>query len=110
MRPLTNASNKKRKRDFYEHFLDNTGRDHFNSHCVNISQDEYFNKGYFILAWDRTASTDNRFNRHTMERGHISLNLKAESEVTDQYQVIMYCSYSDAIIIDGPNITSSIKF
>ena len=110
MRPLTNAVNKLRKRDFYEHFLDNTGRDHFNSQCVNISMEEYFDKGYFILAWDRTASSDNRFSRHTMERGHISLNLKAVAAVTERYQVVMYCSYSDAISIDGVNVSSSIKF
>ena len=110
MSPLSNVVEEYRRRDFYEHFLENTGRDHFNSQAVNISMDDYFDNGYFILAWDRTASSDNRFQRHTMDRGWITLNLKLATAAPKKYQVIMYCSYSDAIILDGKSVTSSIRF
>lgn len=98
--PLTNVATKDRMRDFYQHFLNNTGQDHFNNSAVNISMDDYFNKGYFILAWDRTPSGNNRYTRHTMDEGSISLHLKLQTPLADRYQVIMYCSYSDSIKID----------
>ena len=108
--PLTNVMDRYRMRDFYDHFLNNTGRDHFNSTAVNISMEEYFKKGYFILAWDRTPSGNNRFTRSTMDQGAITLNLKLQERQDVKYQVIMYCSYSDAIKIDGVNVTSSVTF
>ena len=91
LRPLTNVVTEGRKREFYEYFLNNTGnqickqlhrncklilvlgRDHFNSQAVNISLKDYFDHGYFILAFDRTPSKNNRFTRHKMDHGKISI-------------------------------------
>ena len=106
---LTNVDTKYRRRDFYQHFLNNTGQDHFNNSAVNISMEEYFDKGYFILAWDRTPSGNNRYTRHTMDEGAISLHLKLNTPKADRYQVIMYCSYSDSIKIDEKNNVQPIE-
>ena len=126
MRPLTSTNDSHRKRDFYEHFLvkrkktgffffinlsffqNNTGGDHFNSQAVNITYDEFFTKGFHILAWDRTPSSNNRFSRHMMDRGNISINLKTASVTSKKYQILMYSSYSDAIKLDGSTVTSSV--
>ena len=61
--PLTNTQASGKKRDFYQHFLDNTGLDHFNSQSVNISYKDFYERGYHILAWDLTSSGNNRFTR-----------------------------------------------
>ena len=110
--PLTNVMDRYRMKDMYDYFLNNTGRDHFNSNSVNISMEEYYEKGYFILAWDRTPSGNNRFTRSTMGYGTISLNLKLATQLEEgeKYQVIVYCSYSDSIKIDGTHITVSPSF
>ena len=110
--PLTNVMESYRMRDMYDHFLNNTGRDHFNSSSVNISMEEYYEKGYFILAWDRTPSGNNRFTRSTMDYGSISLNLKLATQPPEdeKYQVIVYCSYSDSIKIDGTHVSVSTSF
>ena len=67
--PLTNTVESGKKREFFEHFLDNTGRDHWNSVCPNVSYEDFYSNGFHIIAWDRTSSGNNRFTRHTMDRG-----------------------------------------
>ena len=72
--------------------------------------EDFYERGFHILAWDRTASTNNRFSRHTMDRGGISLNLKAATQHDKKFQILMYSSYSDAIKLDGKNVTSKTTF
>ena len=67
--PLTNCSESERKREFFEYFLNNCGRDHWNSVCPNVSYDDFYSKGFHMIACDRTSSGNNRFTRHTMDRG-----------------------------------------
>ena len=108
--PLTSTSASERKRDFYEHFLENTGRDQFNSQAVNITMTDFYERGYYILAWDRTSSCNNRFTRHTMDPGVLSINLKhGGAGLTSNMQIIMYSSYSDVLKIDGTSVSSRIK-
>ena len=56
MVPLTNLTNSGKKREFWQHFLENTGYDHFQSQACNITEQDFFERGYFILAWDRLDS------------------------------------------------------
>ena len=104
---LSSTSSSNRKRDFYEHFLENTGRDHFQSQAVNISYEDFYERGFFILAWDRTPSANNRFTRHEMDHGSLSLNLKHEGVTDHTYNVLMYTSYSDAFKFNGTEVNSN---
>ena len=106
--PITNTSTSGKEREFYEFFLKNTGADHFNSQAVNISYEEYNTKGYFILAFDRTASRNNRFTRHSMDHGPLSINLRHDGDTPHALQVIVYASYSDMIDFDGSSVATGI--
>ena len=103
LRPLSTTTTGKRKREAYERFLNQTGRDRWTSNAVNISCEEYFTKGYYILAWDRTASRDNRWTRQIMNSGYITTNFICETNITKNLTILIYVSYSDFLELDQTN-------
>ena len=104
-RPYNTSSNGKRRREVYEDFLNNTGRDRWCSHAVNITCKEYY-EGYHILAWDRTSARDNRWNRQIMSSGYVSINLMAETPIKKNYTIIVYATYSDFLDFDNKSNVS----
>ena len=86
-------------------FLRNTGGSHLESQSVNLTFEEYYG-GNFFLAWDRTKSRDNRFRKTLPDSGSMSLNLKAEAGLDENYVLIVYATYSSSLVLDGETVTT----
>ena len=101
--PYTNTIESKKKMDLYHEFLKNTGMNQFDSQSVSVTYDMYYN-GYFMLAWDRTGSKDNRFRRSSIDGGSMSINLKAKDPLENNIVVLVYVTYSSAIELRGDDV------
>ena len=87
-------------------FLKNTGANFLNSQAVNLTYEEYYG-GSFMLAWDRTKSRDNRYRKSQPDTGSISLNIKSSVPLTQNIYVIIYCTYSSALVLDGEQVITA---
>ena len=90
------------KVDLYEHFLENTGISN-DDREFGITMDDYYG-GSFMLAWDRTPDKCNRFHRHVMDSGSMSINLKTRTPLPNTVTVIVYATYTKDLIIDGDRV------
>ena len=112
MDKLCSVAAEGKKRELYELFLDNLGRNPWASQAVNITYDEFYNKGLHMYVWDRTKSMTNRSIREKNIEGNISVMLVAEEKIKKNYTICMYCSYSDLLEsdqTDGFNVTTLYK-
>ena len=90
------------KVDLYEHFLENTGISN-DDREFGITMDDYYG-GSFMLVWDRTPDKCNRFHRHVMDSGSMSINLKTSAPLGNTVTVIVYATYTKDLIIDGDRV------
>ena len=90
------------KVDLYEHFLENTGISN-DDREFGITMDDYYG-GSFMLVWDRTPDKCNRFHRHVMDSGSMSINLKTSVPLPNTVTVIVYATYTKDLIIDGDRV------
>ena len=92
------------KVDLYEHFLENTEISN-DDREFGITMDYYYG-GSFMLAWDRTLDNCNRFHRHVIDSGLLSINLKTLVPIDKTVVVIVciYAMYVKDLIIDGDKI------
>ena len=90
------------KVDLYEHFLENTGISN-DDREFGITMDDYYG-GSFMLVWDRTPDKCNRFHRHVMDSGSMSINLKTSTPLPNTVTVIVYATYTKDLIIDGDRV------
>ena len=90
--------------DLYARFLENSGIS-IDDREIGISIDDYYG-GSFILAWDRTQDKCNRYHRHVMESGSMSINIKTKSPLEKTVTVIIYATYTrDLELVDDRVIT-----
>ena len=89
--------------DLYNSFLENTGVSANEDREFGISLEDYYN-GCFILAWDRTPDTCNRYHTHEMDSGSIDINLKTKTPLPNTVTVIIYATYSSFIQVDKERI------
>ena len=75
------------------------------SQSVALTYEQYYG-GNFFLAWDRSKSRDNRFRKTIPDSGSMSLNLKAEAGLSENYVIIIYATYSSSIVLDGETVTT----
>ena len=75
------------------------------SQSVALTYEQYYG-GKFFLAWDRSKSRDNRFRKTIPDSGSMSLNLKAEAGLSENYVLIIYATYSSSIVLDGETVTT----
>ena len=90
------------KADLYSHFLENTGVS-IDDREIGLSSNDYFG-GSFILAWDRSQDKCNRYHRHIMESGSMSINIKTKSPLEKTVIVIIYATYSRDLEFDGDKV------
>ena len=90
------------KADLYSHFLENSGVS-IDDREIGLSSTDYFG-GSFILAWDRTQDKCNRFHRHIMESGTMSVNIKTKTPLEKTVVVIIYATYSRDLEFDGDKV------
>ena len=90
------------KADLYSHFLENSGVS-IDDREIGLSSTDYFG-GSFILAWDRTQDKCNRFHRHIMESGTMSVNIKTKTPLEKTVVVIIYPTYSRDLEFDGDKV------
>ena len=88
--------------DMYANFLENTGVSN-DDREFGITMKDYYG-GSFMLVWDRTPDKCNRFHRHAMDSGSISINLKTRTPLANTVTVIIYATYSRDIVIDGNKV------
>ena len=88
--------------DMYANFLENTGVSN-DDREFGITMKDYYG-GSFMLVWDRTPDKCNRFHRHAMDSGSISINLKTRVPLANTVTVIIYATYSRDIVIDGNKV------
>ena len=86
----------------YAQFLENTGIS-IDDREIGISIEDYYG-GSFILAWDRTQDKCNRFHRHMMESGSMSINIKTKTPLEKTVTVIIYATYSRDLEFDGDKV------
>ena len=90
--------------DLYAQFLENSGIS-IDDREIGISIDDYYG-GSFILAWDRTQDKCNRYHRHVMDSGSMSINIKTKSPLEKTVTVIIYATYTrDLELVDDRVIT-----
>ena len=88
--------------DLYAQFLENTGIS-IDDREIGISIEDYYG-GSFILAWDRTQDKCNRFHRHMMDSGSMSINIKTKTPLEKTVTVISYATYSRDLEFDGDRV------
>ena len=88
--------------DLYAQFLENTGIS-IDDREIGISIEDYYG-GSFILAWDRTQDKCNRFHRHMMDSGSMSINIKTKTPLEKTVTVIIYATYSRDLEFDGDRV------
>ena len=88
--------------DMYANFLENTGVSN-DDREFGITMNDYYG-GSFMLVWDRTPDKCNRFHRHAMDSGSISINLKTRVPLARTVTVIIYATYSRDIVIDDNKV------
>ena len=88
--------------DMYANFLENTGISN-DDREFGITMKDYYG-GSFMLVWDRTPDKCNRFHRHAMDSGSISINLKTRTPLVSTVTVIIYATYSRDLVIDGDRV------
>ena len=117
--PHSNLVEDLRRNRLYNNFLDNIGSSQRDSICCSITPDKYYN-GYHMFgklfskvckqslmtfsfsAFDRTKT--NRKKRYQMDNGTLGVLLRLKKELTENMQVIVYCTYSSEIILKGSEV------
>ena len=90
------------KVDMYANFLENTGIS-TDDREFGITMKDYYG-GSFMMVWDRTPDKCNRFHRHIVDSGSISINLKTREAIQQTVTVVIYATYSKDLIIDGDRV------
>ena len=88
--------------DLYAQFLENSGVS-IDDRDIGIPIHDYYG-GSFILAWDRTQDRCNRYHRHIMESGSMSINIKTKTPLEKTVTVIIYASYTRDLEFDGDKV------
>ena len=84
------------EKELYLSLLANTGTGPFEMDSVNVSFKD-FKGGYFILAFDRSPTKDNGLYLHKPLSGHMSVYVKTGTNLSCNYEVLVFGSYDTAL-------------
>ena len=103
--PYTNLSDKFQRQTLYNDFLSNIGASQRDSLCCSVTYNKFYG-GYHMFAFDRTET--NRAHNYIMDGGQMGINLRLSEPLTENCQVLVYCTYSAEIKMKGAQVITTV--